>query len=49
LKKTGSKIYLNLNDKNWEKFINKNHIEINKLIDEIKEIQDASELPLVGI
>ena len=29
---------LNLNDKNWEKFINKNHIEINKLIDEIKEI-----------
>ncbi|MDC0498721.1 RNA polymerase sigma factor RpoD [Alphaproteobacteria bacterium] len=37
---------LNLNDKNWEKFINKNHIEINKLIDEIKEIQDASELPL---
>ena len=38
---------LSLNDKNWEKFINKNHIEINKLIDEIKEIQDASELPLV--
>ncbi len=38
---------LNLNDKNWEKFINKNHIEINKLIDEIKEIQDASELPLI--
>jgi RNA polymerase primary sigma factor len=38
---------LNLKDKNWEKFINKNHIEINKLIDEIKEIQDASELPLV--
>ena len=37
---------LNLNNKNWEKFINKNHIEINKLIDEIKEIQDASELPL---
>ncbi|MDB0003444.1 RNA polymerase sigma factor RpoD [Alphaproteobacteria bacterium] len=37
---------LNLNDKNWEKFINKNHIEINKLIDEIKEIQDACELPL---
>jgi RNA polymerase primary sigma factor len=37
---------LNLNDKNWEKFINKNHIEINKLIDEISEIQDASELPL---
>ena len=37
---------LNLNDKNWERFINKNHIEINKLIDEIKEIQDASELPL---
>ncbi|MDA1181609.1 MAG: RNA polymerase sigma factor RpoD [Proteobacteria bacterium] len=37
---------LNLNDKNWEKFINKNHIEINKLIDEIKEIQEASELPL---
>jgi RNA polymerase primary sigma factor len=38
---------LSLNDKNWEKFINKNHIEINKLIDEIKEIQDASELPLI--
>ena len=37
---------LALKDKNWEKFINKNHIEINKLIDEIKEIQDASELPL---
>jgi len=37
---------LNLNDKNWEKFINKNHIEINKLIEEIKEIQEASELPL---
>ena len=37
---------LNLNDKNWEKFINKNHIEINKLIEEIKEIQNASELPL---
>ena len=36
---------LNLNDKNWEK-INKNHIEINKLIEEIKEIQDACELPL---
>ena len=37
---------LNLNDKKWEKFINKNHIEINKLIEEIKEIQEASELPL---
>ncbi len=37
---------LALKNKNWEKFINKNHIEINKLIDEIKEIQDASELPL---
>ena len=37
---------LNLNDKNWEKFINKNHIEINKLVEEIREIQDASELPL---
>ena len=37
---------LNLNNKNWEKFINKNHIEINKLIDEIREIQEASELPL---
>ncbi len=37
---------LNLKDKNWEKFINKNHLEINKLIDEIKEIQDAAELPL---
>ena len=37
---------LSHNDKNWEKFVNKNHIEINKLIDEIKEIQTASELPL---
>ena len=37
---------LGLKDKNWEKFINKNHLEINKLIDEIKEIQDAAELPL---
>ena len=37
---------LSLNDKNWEKFINKNHIEINKLIEEIREIQEASELPL---
>ncbi len=33
-------------NKYWEKFINKNHIEINKLIDEIKEIQIASELSL---
>ena len=40
-------ILLNLNDKYWEKFINKNHIEIKKLIEEIKEIQEASELPLV--
>ncbi len=37
---------LSLKDKNWEKFINRNHLEINKLLDEIKEIQDASELPL---
>lgn len=37
---------LSQKDKNWEKFVNKNHIEINKLIDEIKEIQTASELPL---
>ncbi len=37
---------LSLKDKNFEKFINRNHIEINKLIDEIKEIQLASELPL---
>ena len=37
---------LSLNDKNWEKFINKNHIEINKLVEEIREIQEASELPL---
>ncbi len=37
---------LNLKDKNWEKFVNKNHIEINKLIEEIREIQEASELPL---
>ncbi len=37
---------LSTNDKNWEKFINRNHIEINKNIEEIKEIQTASELPL---
>ncbi len=37
---------LSLKDKNWEKFINRNHIEINKIVDEIKEIQLASELPL---
>ena len=37
---------LSLKDKFWEKFINKNHIEINSLIDEIKEIQSACELPL---
>ena len=37
---------LEINDKNWEKFINKNHIEINSLIEEIKEIQSACELPL---
>ncbi len=37
---------LSLGDKNWEKFVNRNHLEINRLIDEIKEIQDASELPL---
>ncbi len=37
---------LSLKDKSWEKFINRNHIEINKTIDEIKEIQEASELPL---
>ncbi len=33
-------------DKNWEKFINRNHIDINKNIEEIREIQAASELPL---
>ena len=37
---------LSLKEKNWTKFVNKNHIEINKIIDEIKEIQLASELPL---
>ena len=37
---------LSQKNQNWEKFINKNHIEINKLIDEIKEIQIASELSL---
>jgi len=37
---------LALKDKNWEKFVNRNHIEIKKLIDEINEIQLASELPL---
>ena len=33
-------------EKSWEKFINRNHIDINKNIEEIKEIQAASELPL---
>ena len=33
-------------DKNWEKFINRNHLEINKIVEEIKEIQAASELPI---
>jgi len=37
---------LSLKDKSWEKFINKNHIEIKNLIDEIQEIQFACELPL---
>ena len=37
---------LSTKDKSWEKFINRNHIEINKNIEEIKEIQAASELPL---
>ena len=37
---------LSQKNKNWEKFVNKNHIEINKLIDEIKEIQIASEISL---
>jgi len=37
---------LSTKDKNWEKFINRNHIEINKNIEEIGEIQAASELPL---
>ena len=37
---------LSTKDKSWEKFINRNHIEINKNIEEIKEIQTASELPL---
>ncbi len=37
---------LSTKNKNWEKFINRNHIEINKNIEEIKEIQSASELPL---
>ena len=37
---------LSLNDKNWEKFINKNHLQINNIIAEIKEIQSAAELPL---
>ena len=37
---------LSTKDKNWEKFINRNHIEINKNIEEIREIQAASELSL---
>ena len=41
-----TKVLLATKDKNWEKFINRNHIEINKIIEEVKEIQSASELPL---
>jgi len=37
---------LSYKDKKWEKFVNKNHIEIKNIIEEIKEIQLASELPL---
>ncbi len=37
---------LSQESKNWGKFVNKNHIEINRLIDEIQEIQIASELSL---
>ncbi len=37
---------LSKNEKKWEKFVNKNHIEISKIISEIKEIQSATELPL---
>ena len=37
---------LNNNDKKWEKFVNRYHIEINKIVSEIKEIESASELPL---
>ena len=37
---------LALKEKNWEKFINRNHIEINTLLSEIKEIQQASELSI---
>ena len=33
-------------EKSWEKFINRNHLEINKIVEEIKEIQSASELPI---
>ena len=39
-------ILLALKEKHWEKFINRNHIEINKLIEEIQEIQQACEVPL---
>ncbi len=45
-KKNWIQSLLLLNDKNWEKFVNKNHLEINKLISEINEIQSATELPL---
>ena len=37
---------LNKNDKKWEKYVNKYHIDINKIVSEIKEIQLACELPL---
>ncbi len=46
LEKNWIQSILLLKDKNWEKFINRNHIEINKIIEEIREIQEASELPL---
>ena len=30
---------LSLKDKNWEKFINRNHIEINKIIKKLKKFK----------
>ena len=46
LEKNWIQTLLSLKDKNWEKFVNKYHLEINTLIEEIKEIQLASELSL---
>ncbi len=45
-KKTFIQKALALNDKKWEKYVNKHHLLINKKINEINEIESASELSL---